>query len=85
MKACADPDTAPNAEGLAAMLRPDLPGRSPAARSHGGGAFFLSEKVPKQIIELQLKKIADRMRQNHKAAFEYDETVVNTIARAARK
>src|SRR5262249_61866184 len=38
-----------------------------------------SEPVMKQIIELQLKKIADRMKQNHKATFEYSPEVVSTI------
>ena len=42
--------------------------------------YPLSEAVMKQIIELQLKKIGDRLRQNHKAAFAYDPAVVATVA-----
>ena len=82
MKACADPDTAPNQEGLAEMLRPDLlKSFKPAllGRMSVVPYFPLSEPVMKQIIELQLKKIADRMKQNHKATFSYDPKVVSTI------
>jgi type VI secretion system protein VasG len=83
MKACADPDTMPDPDGLGALLRPALlKSFKPAllGRMTIVPFFPLSEKVLKQIIELQLKKIADRMRQNHKALFQYDDTVVNIIA-----
>ena len=83
MKACADPDTAPNVEGLAELLRPDLlKAFKPAllGRMTVIPYYPLSEAVMKQIIELQLKKIGDRLRQNHKAAFAYDPAVVATVA-----
>src|SRR5262245_19939862 len=82
MKACADPDTAPNQEGLAEMLRPDLlKAFKPAVlgRLSVVGYLPLGGPVMKQIIELQLKKIADRMKQNHKATFECSPEVVSTI------
>ena len=82
-KACADPDTMPNMEGLAAMLRPDLlKAFKPAliGRMTVVPYFPLSETVIKRIIEIQLKKIGDRLKQNHKATFQYDEGVVTTIA-----
>jgi len=82
MKACADPDTAPNNEGLAEMLRPDLlKSFKPAllGRMSVVPYFPLSESVMKKIIELQLQKITDRMKQNHKATFTYDPKVVDTI------
>jgi type VI secretion system protein VasG len=83
MKACADADTRPNAEGLNALLRPDLlKSFKPAllGRMTVVPYFPLSEPVLKQIIELQLKKIADRLRQNHKAAFQFDDRVISTVA-----
>lgn len=82
-KACADPDTMPNMEGLAAMLRPDLlKSFKPAllGRMTIVPYFPLSESVIKRIIEIGLKKIADRLKMNHKAAFTYDQAVVDTIA-----
>ena len=41
---------------------------------------LLTEPVLRQIVELQLKKIGARLRQNHKATFEYDPSVVTAIA-----
>jgi type VI secretion system protein VasG len=41
--------------------------------------FPLSEPVLKQIVELQLRKIGDRLKINHKATFAYDPAVVTTI------
>ncbi len=34
----------------------------------------------KNIIKLQLKKIGERLRENHRAAFSYDDTLLSTIA-----
>jgi type VI secretion system protein VasG len=34
----------------------------------------------RKIIQLQLRRIGDRVRENHRAVFRYDETVVTTIA-----
>jgi type VI secretion system protein VasG len=83
MKACADPDTAPTPEGLNEMLRTDLlKAFKPAllGRMNIVPYFPLSEAVLKTIIQLQLKRIGDRLRQNHKATFEYSPAVVETIA-----
>ncbi|WP_439622445.1 type VI secretion system ATPase TssH [Gemmata sp.] len=83
MKACADPETTPDAKGLAEVLRPDLlKWFKPAllGRMVVVPYFPLREDVLKRIIELQLKKIGDRLRFNHKAAFAYDPVVVDTIA-----
>jgi type VI secretion system protein VasG len=83
MKAMADPETAPDQNGLAELLRPDLlKAFKPAllGRMTVVPYFPLSETVLKSIIELQLKKIADRMKQNHKATLTYDPEVVSTIA-----
>jgi type VI secretion system protein VasG len=42
--------------------------------------FPLSDQVLRTIIQLQLKKIKDRIRINHKAEFSYDDSVVNSVA-----
>jgi type VI secretion system protein VasG len=83
MKVCADPDTRPDAEGLAEALRPDLlKAFKPAllGRITIVPYFPLTDEVLKQIIKLQLGRIAGRMRENHRAAFSYDDAVVDAIA-----
>src|SRR5207244_10734284 len=42
--------------------------------------FPLSDSVLKKIITLNLKKIAARMKENHKAEFIYDEALVDAVA-----
>jgi type VI secretion system protein VasG len=83
MKLCADPDTCPDAEGLAAALRPDLlKVFKPAllGRMMVVPFFPLGDEVIRKIIKLQLKRVGDRIRLNHRATFEYDDKVVETIA-----
>jgi type VI secretion system protein VasG len=83
MKACADPDTIPSVEALGEMLRSDLlKAFKPAllGRMQVIPYFPLSETVLRSIIELQMKKIADRLKLGHKAAFEYTPAVVDAIA-----
>src|SRR6266581_2011373 len=83
MKLCADPDTMPDSKSLAEALRPDLlKSFKPAllGRIAVIPFFPLSDEVIRQIIKLQLKRIADRMRENHKAAFTYDDSLLATIA-----
>jgi type VI secretion system protein VasG len=83
MKLCADPDTTPDAAGLAAALRPDLlKAFKPAllGRMTVLPYFPLGDEVLRNIIRLQLKRIADRVRQNHRAEFTYDEALVETVA-----
>jgi type VI secretion system protein VasG len=80
---CADPDTRPDAEGLSATLRPDLlKAFKPAllGRLTIVPYFPLSDEVIRKIILLQLRRIGDRMRDNHKAAFTYDDAVLSSIA-----
>jgi type VI secretion system protein VasG len=81
-KACADPDTVPDPAGLNEILRPALlKSFKPAllGRMTVVPYFPLSEPVLKQIVELQLRKIGDRLKINHKATFNYDPAVVTTI------
>ncbi len=83
MKTCADPDTCPDAEGLATVLRKDLlQAFKPAllGRLTVVPYFPLSDTVLRQIIQLQLRRIADRMRINHQATLTYDEALVGAIA-----
>jgi type VI secretion system protein VasG len=39
----------------------------------------------RQIIRLQLGRIADRFRQNHKAEFAYDDAVIEAVAGRCRE
>jgi type VI secretion system protein VasG len=83
MKVCADPDTMPDAGGLATALRPDLlKAFKPAllGRMTVLPYFPLGDEVLRSIIRLQLKRIADRVRQNHRAEFTYDDALVETVA-----
>ncbi|HEY2910005.1 MAG TPA: type VI secretion system ATPase TssH, partial [Gemmataceae bacterium] len=82
-KVCADPDTCPDAAGLAAALRPDLlKSFKPAllGRMTVVPYFPLGDEVVRNIIRLQLKRIADRIKLNHKAEFTYDAALVDTVA-----
>jgi type VI secretion system protein VasG len=83
MKLCADPETMPDAEGLAAALRPDLlKVFKPAllGRMTVVPYFPLADDVIRGIIKLQLKRVGDRLRINHKAEFHYGDDVVAAIA-----
>lgn len=83
MKVCADPDTKPDPEGLAAALRPDLlKVFKPAllGRIAVIPYYPLDDEMLKSIIRLQLGRIEARLRDNHRAAFTYDEALLATIA-----
>ena len=83
VKACADPETAPDAKGLEELLRPDLlKAFKPAllGRMKVVPYFPLSESMMKGIIELQLAKIGKRLKLNHGAEFSYSPEVVALVA-----
>jgi type VI secretion system protein VasG len=83
MKVTADPDTAPDAVGLAEALRPDLlKSFKPAflGRCTVVPYFPLGDEVLKKIIRLKLSQISERVTGNHKAAFSYDENLIDTVA-----
>ncbi len=83
VKACADPETAPDAKGLEELLRPDLlKAFKPAllGRMKVVPYFPLSESMMKGIIELQLAKIGKRLKMNHGAEFAYSPEVVALVA-----
>jgi type VI secretion system protein VasG len=80
---CADPETRPNAQGLVAAIRPDLlKVFKPAllGRLTVAPFFSLSDDVLRQIIQLQLRRIDQRLSENHKASLSYEEAVIRAIA-----
>jgi type VI secretion system protein VasG len=96
LKLCKDPDTTPSPEALAEAIRPDLLG----ARSERGVQIFkqaflgrlivvtyfpISDAALRQIIRLQLGRIAQRMRENHGAQFSYSDELIETIANRCRE
>jgi type VI secretion system protein VasG len=83
-KLFADPETAPDAAGLREALMPELMKHFKPAflgRVNLVPYFPLSEEIIRQIVVLQLARIARRVREAYKAAFEYDHELVETIAR----
>jgi type VI secretion system protein VasG len=96
LKLCKDRDTTPAPEALAEAVRPDLL----AAKSERGVQIFkqaflgrlivvpfypISDAVMRQIIKLQLGRIARRMRENHHAVFSYDDALIDCIAGRCRE
>jgi type VI secretion system protein VasG len=82
-KLCADPETAPEPAGLTEAIRPELlKVFKPAllGRMIVVPYYPISDDVMRQIIRLQLDRIAKRVKQNHATEFSYDESVVNEIA-----
>jgi type VI secretion system protein VasG len=83
-KLCADPETMPDAAGLAEALRPELlKVFKPAflGRVTMVPYFPLSDSVIRQIIELQLGRIKRRVVDNYKAEFSYSPELVENIAK----
>lgn len=82
-KLCADPDTIPDPATLAEALRPEL-------TKYFKDAFLgrvtlvpylpLADETIRMIVELQLNRIRKRVYESHKASFEYDPALVETIA-----
>ena len=82
-KLFADPDTAPDAAGLAEALRPELMKYFRPAflgRVTLVPYFPLSEAIIRQIVALQLNRIARRVREAYKASFDFDHALVEAIA-----
>jgi type VI secretion system protein VasG len=83
MKLCADPETMPDAEGLAEALRPDLLKLFKPAflgRVIVVPYFPLSDAVMRTIIELQLGRIRKRVEESYRAKFSYSPELVAGIA-----
>ncbi|HUZ63077.1 MAG TPA: type VI secretion system ATPase TssH [Acetobacteraceae bacterium] len=82
-KLFADPDTAPDAAGLAEALRPELMKYFKPAflgRITLVPYFPLSESVIRQIVVLQLNRIKRRVQDSYRAAFSYEPELVDIIA-----
>lgn len=84
MKLCADPDTRPEPDGLVDAVKPELnKAFKPAllGRMVTVPYYPISDEILRLIIKLQLGKIAQRIKDNHNAAFSYDDAVIDTIAK----
>lgn len=83
MKLCADPDTIPAPEALAAAIRPELLARFPAALL---GRLIVVPYYPihgvalQRIIRLQLDKIVRRLRENHRVEMSYTQQLMDQVA-----
>lgn len=88
MKLCADPDTAPEPEGLTQAIRPELlKVFKPAllGRMVVVPYYPISDKVMKEIIKLQLGRIGVRLAENHGSTFSYDDAVITEIANRCKE
>ncbi|MGO9109820.1 MAG: AAA family ATPase, partial [Thermoguttaceae bacterium] len=83
MKLCADPDTAPDAAGLAEAMHPELLKTFKPAflgRVTMVPYFPLTDDVLRKIVELQLDRIRRRVKANHKADFCWAPELVAGVA-----
>jgi type VI secretion system protein VasG len=83
MKLCADPETRPDPAGLAEALHQELLKTFKPAflgRVTLVPYYPLADDVMRQIIVLQLGRIARRVMENHRAKFEYGPELVAAIA-----
>ena len=82
-KLFADPETAPDAAGLAEALRPELAKFFKPAflgRLTLVPYFPLSDDIIRQIVVMQLERIRRRVRDSHRASFDWAPQLVETIA-----
>jgi type VI secretion system protein VasG len=80
---CADPETAPDAAGLADALMPELMKYFKPAflgRVTLVPYFPLAPDIIRRIVELQLGRIRQRVRESYQADFLWDSQLVDTIA-----
>ena len=80
---CADPETRPDAAGLAEQLHPELQKSFKPAflgRTTVIPYFPLTEAVMKKIIELQLGRVKKRVKETYRADFTWTPEVVQSIA-----
>jgi type VI secretion system protein VasG len=80
---CADPDTRPDPAAFAEAVFPELlKSFKPAflGRVTIVPYYPLADEVMKKIIRLKLGKVAKRVRENHKAEFEFTPELVDAIA-----
>jgi type VI secretion system protein VasG len=80
---CADPDTMPDAAGLAEALMPELMKTFKPAflgRVTLVPYFPLSPDIIKKIVELQLNRVRRRVQETYGAKFLWDGSLIDTIA-----
>jgi type VI secretion system protein VasG len=83
MKLCADPDTIPEPSGLVEAIRPELLQRFPAAllgRLVTVPYYPIAADILRRIIRLQIERIVQRVRANHKAEIAYGEELIEAVA-----
>jgi type VI secretion system protein VasG len=83
MKLCSDPETCPDPLALSDALRPDLlKFFKPAflGRLIVIPYYPISDTVMREIIKLQLGRIAKRVTTNHRAEFSYSDELISAIA-----
>lgn len=83
MRLCADPDTCPDAAGLAEAIHGDLLQTFKPAllgRMTVVPYFPLADEVLHKIVAMKFAKIAQRVADNHDATFTYDMGVIDAIA-----
>jgi type VI secretion system protein VasG len=88
MKLCSDPDTKPEPDALVEAIRPELiKAFKPALLGRMVTAVFypITDDVMREIIKLQLKKIENRIKENHGAKFTYDQSVIDEILSRCRE
>jgi type VI secretion system protein VasG len=82
MALCADPETSPDSEGLREAVRPQLLETFPAAllgRLVVVPFYPLFGDVMKNIIRLQLNRVAKRVRENHGAELIYGDDLIEAV------
>ena len=83
MKLCADPETMPGSDGLAAAIKPELNKVFKPAflgRLLVVPYFPIRDEALKTIIRLKLGKIQKRLLETHKIAFAYDDALLSDVA-----
>jgi type VI secretion system protein VasG len=87
-KLCADPETMPDAAGLAEALHPELLKTFKPAflgRVTMVPYFPLSDEIIRRIVVLQLRRIAARMAETYRATFEWEPDLVEWVASRCRE
>ena len=82
MNLCQDPELMPDSDGLAKALRKPMLEAFPAAllgRIVTIPYYPLTDAVMRDIVQLQLGRIEQRIHENHKIPFTYDMDVINHI------
>lgn len=83
MKVCADPDTRPQPEALAEMLRPALLAQFKPAflgRLKVVPYYPIAPDTMRFIVKLKLDRIARRMKENRNVALSYQPEIIEAIA-----